>query len=165
MIRNNKIEEEREKERERMQRNMILASKDSLPYLEKFCKKYEIELEVMEGKELDYEGVDYILKIKGCEPLYCSFRLIRSESKKFFIRYCGHNQGIGEAQKIVADQTKATVYITLELPTKTIRFYNMKDIKELLKNPNLVLNTGKDNSKYYTIHFTELNPILEDVLN
>lgn len=163
-ITDNKTADSREQEKQRRITNMQQASNDSLPYLQNFCEMHDIKLEVVEGQELDFYGVDYIITIKDHEPLNCSFRLIRSSSKKFFIRYCGQDQGVGEAQKIIAGNNKSTVYITLELPTNTLRFYKMSDIKAWLETPGRYLNTGTDGSRYYTIHFSDLKPIKEEII-
>jgi len=143
---------------------MEQASIDSLPYIETFCKHYNIKLEATEGKPIDFKGVDYILTFEGKEPTYCSFRLIRGSSKKFYIRYCGHDSGVGEAQKIISGKNISSVYITLEQPTNTLRVYRMADIKGWLSSPGRTINTGSDGSKYYAIPFSELNPIREFVV-
>lgn len=139
--------------------NMEQARIDSLPYMKTFCEHYNIKLEETEGKPIDFKGVDYILTFEGKEPLNCSFRLIRGSSKVFHIRHCGHDGGIGEAQKILSGKNISSVYITLELPTRTLRIYKMADVKEWLSAPGRSIYTGSDRSKFYSIPFSDLKPI------
>ena len=151
-------------EENRKENNKDEAQRISLPFMEKFSKQYEVKVEVKEKSPLDYEGVDYVITIKDNEPIPCSFRLIKGSKQKFYLRYSGGFGGFSEARKIATGTTKAQVYITLELETKTLRFYKINDIKRWLTKAPRELRNGSDGSRYYTIPFSDLVPLKEIVV-
>lgn len=146
-------------ENKRKEDNKKNAAKISEPLLQQFAKQQGFDIKSVEYTNIDYDGVDYMLSTQKVSNIPCSFRLIKGTNRMFYLRHSGALGGFSEAQKILNDSTKAIAYITLEYQTKTIRIYSIKDIKTLLNNSNKKLNTGTDGSKYYSIHFNELEPV------